>query len=56
MGFKGSFNRNYLRMKILMTQNQAGKMIFIPYFAWDNREPGKMKVWINYEKQNSLYN
>ncbi|MDY0083827.1 MAG: glycoside hydrolase family 127 protein [Ignavibacteriaceae bacterium] len=43
-------------MKILMTQNQAGKMIFIPYFAWDNREPGKMKVWINYEKQNSLYN
>ena len=21
---------------------------FIPYYAWDNREPGKMKVWIDY--------
>ena len=19
---------------------------FLPYFAWDNRQPGKMKVWI----------
>lgn len=43
-------------MKILMTQNQANKLMFIPYFAWDNREPGKMKVWIKYENQNSLYN
>lgn len=23
---------------------------FIPYYAWDNREPGKMKVWVNYKK------
>jgi len=21
---------------------------FIPYYAWDNREPGKMKVWVDY--------
>ena len=23
-----------------------GSTTFIPYYAWDNREPGKMKVWI----------
>ena len=23
---------------------------FIPYYAWDNRESGKMKVWVNYKK------
>jgi hypothetical protein len=21
-------------------------LTFIPYYAWDNREPGKMKVWV----------
>ena len=27
----------------------AGQLFsMIPYFAWDNREAGKMKVWINY--------
>ncbi|WP_414702893.1 MULTISPECIES: glycoside hydrolase family 127 protein [unclassified Proteiniphilum] len=23
---------------------------FVPYYAWDNREPGQMKVWINYKE------
>lgn len=23
---------------------------FIPYYAWDNRKPGKMKVWIDFER------
>ena len=23
-----------------------GSTTYIPYYAWDNREPGKMKVWI----------
>lgn len=22
---------------------------FIPYYAWDNRKPGKMKVWVDYK-------
>lgn len=22
---------------------------FVPYYAWDNREPGKMKVWVDYK-------
>ncbi|MBN1498871.1 MAG: glycoside hydrolase family 127 protein [Spirochaetes bacterium] len=26
--------------------NPDGKWKFIPYYRWDNREPGKMKVWI----------
>lgn len=26
------------------------KMSFIPYYAWDNREAGKMKVWIDYKE------
>ena len=23
---------------------------FIPYYAWDNRKAGKMKVWIDYQE------
>ncbi|MBQ9411173.1 MAG: glycoside hydrolase family 127 protein [Bacteroidales bacterium] len=23
--------------------------VFVPYYAWDNREAGRMKVWIDYE-------
>ncbi len=26
--------------------NGAGRLTYIPYYAWDNRAPGKMKVWI----------
>lgn len=26
--------------------NGAGHLTYIPYYAWDNRAPGKMKVWI----------
>ncbi|MCY1721792.1 glycoside hydrolase family 127 protein [Prolixibacteraceae bacterium Z1-6] len=26
------------------------KLIFSPYFSWNNREPGKMKVWVNYNE------
>ena len=30
----------------------GGKTLtFIPYFAWDNREAGKMKVWIPLEEK-----
>lgn len=43
-------------MKILRSQNQTSKLTFVPYFVWDNRKPGKMKVWLNYDSQNSLYN
>jgi DUF1680 family protein len=28
-------------------ENQVYK--FIPYYAWDNRQAGKMKVWVNFK-------
>lgn len=31
-----------------VTGNQEIKLV--PYYAWDNREAGKMKVWINYKE------
>lgn len=27
-----------------------GDINLIPYYAWDNREPGEMKVWIDYKE------
>lgn len=26
------------------------KLTFVPYFAWNNRNPGKMKVWVDFEE------
>jgi len=37
-------------MKLITTNLNGEILTFIPYFAWDNREPGKMKVWIDYKK------
>lgn len=25
-------------------------MLFVPYYSWDNREAGKMKVWVDYKE------
>ena len=27
---------------------------FIPYYAWDNRKAGKMKVWIDYQEYHNI--
>ncbi|MGV8133696.1 MAG: glycoside hydrolase family 127 protein [Mangrovibacterium sp.] len=43
-------------MRILITKNKDHELTFVPYFAWDNREPGKMKVWVDYKEYCSLYN
>jgi hypothetical protein len=32
-------------LKILKAKLHDRELTFIPYFAWDNREAGKMKVW-----------
>jgi uncharacterized protein len=40
---------NLKNMVLLKTSSGRQKLIFNPYFAWDNREAGKMKVWINYK-------
>ena len=40
-------------MKLLQTQSHGKELTFIPYFVWDNRSSGKMKVWIDCNLQNS---
>ena len=35
-------------MKILEAGSKDRELTFIPYFAWDNRGAGKMKVWIGF--------
>ena len=37
-------------MRILETESEGQTLTFVPYFAWDNRTPGKMKVWIDYDE------
>ncbi|NLC86691.1 MAG: glycoside hydrolase family 127 protein [Bacteroidales bacterium] len=36
---------------LINAQNDANKIKLIPYYAWDNREAGEMKMWINYEEK-----
>ena len=38
-------------MTLLATTVRGQDLRFVPYFAWDNREAGKMKVWIDYKDQ-----
>jgi len=38
-------------MVSLKTKGDGQKLTFLPYFAWDNRASGEMKVWINYRNQ-----
>jgi DUF1680 family protein len=38
-------------MKRITAKTGTQELSFIPYFAWDNREAGKMKVWIPLEEK-----
>jgi len=42
-------------MKILKANTENGELTFVPYFAWDNREAGKMKVWVDFNEKITLY-
>ena len=33
----------------ITARNGEEELVLIPYFAWDNREAGKMKVWIPFK-------
>ena len=33
----------------IYTLTSSEGAVFVPYYAWDNREAGRMKVWIDYE-------
>ena len=35
----------------ISAQTPDGVLTFIPYYAWDNRDAGKMKVWVPYKEQ-----
>jgi DUF1680 family protein len=37
-------------MKAVKAETNGQTLTFVPYFSWDNREPGKMKVWIDYNE------
>ena len=37
-------------VKTVNAKNEQQSITFIPYYAWDNREAGKMKVWIDYKE------
>ena len=37
-------------MKAVKAATNSQTLTFVPYFSWDNREPGKMKVWIDYKE------
>lgn len=36
-------------MQITAKTPEAGALTFIPYFAWGNRDPGKMEVYVPYQ-------
>lgn len=45
------FDATLLDGVVKITAKEENKEInFIPYYAWDNREAGKMKVWIDYQE------
>lgn len=37
-------------IKTIKTNGRAQSVTFIPYYAWDNRKAGKMRVWIPYNE------
>jgi uncharacterized protein len=50
--FNSSFDKKELGGVVRVTGNKNGNiLVFIPYYAWDNRAPGKMKVWVDYNNE-----
>lgn len=49
--FQTAFVSNILNgIKTIKTNGRAQSATFIPYYAWDNRKAGKMRVWIPYNE------
>ena len=45
--FEAAFEPELLQGVVTLSAEADGHTLtFIPYYAWDNREPGKMKVWV----------
>ena len=44
-----AFEKELLGGVVTITALEGKERIkFIPYYAWDNRDAGKMKVWVDY--------
>lgn len=51
MNYMTAFEPDLLNGVVTITAvNGDDTYKFIPYYAWDNREPGRMKVWVDYTK------
>ena len=49
--FSSSFNDSLLNgITVIEAVTNSKTIKLIPYYAWDNRDPGQMKVWINYKE------
>ncbi len=47
---KGHFDPSLLNGVYVIDATEGNTSFrMIPYYAWDNREAGKMKVWIDYQ-------
>jgi hypothetical protein len=48
--FKTIFDPTLLNGVVKIDVSDFGKkFLLIPYYSWDNRDAGKMKVWIDYK-------
>jgi DUF1680 family protein len=46
--YSSEFNKDLLGGVQTITASEGeNKTLYIPYYAWDNREAGPMKVWID---------
>lgn len=49
--FEASFNKSLLNgVEEIKATTANRQMTFIPYYSWDNREAGQMKVWVDYKE------
>nr|WP_144926199.1 beta-L-arabinofuranosidase domain-containing protein [Paenibacillus bovis] len=55
--FHVKYQKDLLDGAITLTTTSAGdeSYTFIPYYIWDNREPGFMQVWLREKETDALY-
>jgi hypothetical protein len=42
--WSAQFDKDLLTGVVRITDGSA---TYVPYYTWDNRDPGKMKVWVS---------
>ena len=49
--FESTFDSSLLNgVEVIKATTDGQSITFIPYYAWDNRTAGKMKVWVDYKE------